>query len=121
MPNGTIAPRTYGGTGKNGVVNAKGPKVDESLKYVKWLTEKEQEITFMEMVPLVPTNPAALDPAKISPQLSMFAGLIDKVYKVTVPMKGPIVEAFIKGVQSMLLKEKTVDQVLSDLETAQKG
>lgn len=121
MPNGTIAPRTYGGTGKNGVVNAKGPKVDESLKYIKWLTEKEQEITFMEMVPLVPTNPAALDPAKISPQLSMFAGLIDKVYKVTVPMKGPIVEAFIKGVQSMLLKEKTVDQVLSDLETAQKG
>ena len=43
MPNGTMAPRTYGGTGKNGVVNAKGPKVDESLKYVKWLTEKEQE------------------------------------------------------------------------------
>ena len=120
MPNGTTAPRTYGGTGKNGVVNAKGPKVDESLKYVKWLTEKEQEVTFMEMVPLVPTNPAALDPAKISPQLATFAGLIDKVYKVTTPMKGPIVEAFMKGVQGMLLKEKTVDQVLDDLDKAQK-
>jgi len=121
MPNGTIAPRAYGGTGKNGVVNAKGPKVDESLKYIKWLTEKEQEVTFMEMVPLVPTNPAALDPAKISPQLSTFAGMIDKVYKVTTPMKGPLVEAFMKGVQGMLLKEKTVDQVIADLETAQKG
>jgi ABC-type glycerol-3-phosphate transport system substrate-binding protein len=121
MPNGTIAPRTYGGTGKNGVVNAKGPKVDESLKYIKWLTEKEQEVTFMEMVPLVPTNPAALDPAKISPQLATFAGMIDKVYKVTTPMKGPLVEAFMKGVQSMLLKEKTVDQVIADLEAAQKG
>ena len=115
-----MAPRTIGGTGKNGVVNAKGKNVDESLKYIKWLTEKEQEVTFMEMVPLVPTNPAALDPAKISPQLSTFAGLIDKVYKVTTPMKGPMVEAFIKGVQSMLLKEKTVDQVLDDLEKAQK-
>jgi ABC-type glycerol-3-phosphate transport system substrate-binding protein len=120
MPNGTIAPRTYGGTGKNGVVNAMGKQVDESVKYIKWLTEKEQEQTFMEMVPLVPTNPAALDPAKVSPQLTTFAGLIDKVYKVTVPMKGPLVEAFMKGVQSILLKEKSVDQVLDDLEKAQK-
>ena len=37
------------------------------------------------------------------------------------PMKGLLVEAFIKGVQSMLLKEKTVDQIVADLETAQKG
>ena len=64
----------------------------------------------MEMVPLVPTNPAALDPAKISPQLSTFAGLIDRVHKVRPRVKGPLVEAFIKGVQSMLLKEKTVDR-----------
>ena len=120
MPNGTMAPRTSGGLGKNGVVNAKGKNVDESLKYVKWLTEKEQEATFMEMVPLVPTNPAALDPAKISPQIKTFADLIDKVQKVQTPMKGPLVEAFIKGVQSMLLKEKSVDQVLDDLDKAQK-
>lgn len=120
MPEGKIAPRTYGGTGKNGVVNAKGKNVDEALKYIKWLTEKDQEITFMEMVPLVPTNPAALDPSKVSPQLSTFAGLIDKVYKAKNPMKGPLVEAFVKGVQSMLLKEKTVEQVLDDLEKAQK-
>jgi raffinose/stachyose/melibiose transport system substrate-binding protein len=120
MPNGTMAPRTYGGTGKNGSVNAKGKQVDEGVKYIKWLTEKEQEQTFMDMVPLVPTNPAALDPAKVSPQLKTFAGLIDKVYKVTTPMKGPLVEAFMKGVQSILLKEKSVDQVLDDLEKAQK-
>jgi raffinose/stachyose/melibiose transport system substrate-binding protein len=120
MPTGTMEPRTFGGTGKNGVVNAKGKNVDETLKYIKWLTEKEQEITFMEMVPLVPTNPAALDPSKVSPQLTTFAGLIDKVFKAKNPMKGPIVESFMKGVQSMMLKEKTVEQVLDDLEKAQK-
>jgi len=119
-PDGKLDPRTFGGTGKNGVVNAKGKNVDESLKYIKWLTEKDQEITFMEMVPLVPTNPAALDPSKVSPQLKTFAGLIDKVYKAKNPMKGPIVESFMKGVQSMLLKEKTVEQVLADLAKAQK-
>ncbi len=120
MPNGKIEPRTYGGVGKNGVVNAKGKNVDESLKFTKWLTEKEQEATFMEMVPLIPTNPAALDPAKISPQIKTFADLIDKVSKAKNPLKGPIVEAFLKGVQGMLLKEKTVDQVLDDLDKAQK-
>ena len=117
----TLEPRTYGGTGKNGVVNAKGKQVEESIKYIKWLTEKEQEQTFMEMVPLIPTNPAALDPSKISPQLSMFAGLADKIQKVYSPMSAPVNEAFIKGVQSMLLKEKTIDQVLDDADLAQKG
>jgi ABC-type glycerol-3-phosphate transport system substrate-binding protein len=120
MDKGTIDPRTYGGTGKNGIVNAKGKNVDESLKYIKWLTEKEQEATFMEMVPLIPANPAARDPAKISPQLNAFVGLSDKVYKARNPMKGVLVEGFMKGVQSILLKEKTVDQVIGDLEKAQK-
>ena len=121
MPGGKLEPRTFGGPGKNGVVNAKGKNVDETVKYIKWLTEKEQGITFMEVVPLVPANPAALDPAKVSPQLSAFAAMIDKVYKAKNPVKGPIVEAFTKGVQTMLLKEKTVDQVLDDLVAAQKA
>jgi ABC-type glycerol-3-phosphate transport system substrate-binding protein len=117
----TLEPRTWGGTGKNGVVNAKGKQVEESLKFVKWLTEKEQEATFMEMVPLIPTNPAAVDPTKISPQLSMFAGLADKIQKVYSPMSAPVVEAFVKGVQSILLKEKSIEQVLDDADLAQKG
>ena len=40
---------------------------------------------------------------------------------MTTPRTGPVNEAFIKGVQGLLLKEKTVDQVLEDVAQAQKG
>src|SRR5262249_40787627 len=72
-PDGKNDPRPFGGAGKNGVVNPKSKVADEALKYIKWLTEKEQEQVFMELVPLVPTNPEALDPSKISPQIAPFA------------------------------------------------
>src|SRR5205085_8368447 len=65
----TNDPRTPGGPGKNGVVNPKSKVVDPSLAYIKWLTEKDQEQVFMDMVPLVPPNPEALDPKKLAPQL----------------------------------------------------
>ena len=70
--------RSQGGTGKNGAINPKGPHVDAALKYMKWLTDKEQQQYLMDVVPLVPTHPAALDPTKISPQLAAFAGDLDK-------------------------------------------
>ncbi len=113
--------RSQGGPGKNAVVNPKGKFVDETLKYVKWLTEKEQQQVFMEMVPLVPTNPEALDPSKISPQLAVFAAELDRLQKVPTPRTGPVNEALIKGVQSLLLKETTIEQVLEDADKAQKG
>jgi raffinose/stachyose/melibiose transport system substrate-binding protein len=112
--------RSQGGPGKNGVVNPKSKVVDEGLKYVQWLTEKEQAAVFMEVVPLVSPNPAA-DTTKIAPQLKVFAQQLEKLQKVTVPRTGPVNEAFIKGVQSLLLKEKTADQVLDDADKAQKG
>lgn len=113
--------RSHGGPGKNGVVNPKGKHVDEALKYVKWLTEKDQALVFMEVVPLVSTNPEALDPQKISPQLAVFAAQLENLQKVPTPRIGPVNEALMKGVQSLLLQEKTVDQVLEDADTAQKG
>ena len=100
--------------------DAKGKQVDESLKYVKWLTEKEQEQTFMEIVPLIPANPAAMDPAKIAPQLKLFADITPNIQKIPAQISKPVDEAIRKGVQSILLKEKNIDQVLADMDKAQK-
>jgi ABC-type glycerol-3-phosphate transport system substrate-binding protein len=120
-PDAKHDPRTFGGPGKNGVINPKGKNVDETLKFVKWLTDKEAAAVFMDEVPLVPANPQAVDPAKIKPQLAAFAKEMAKIQAVSTPRTGPVNEAFVKGVQAMLLKEKTPDQVLKDAETAQKG
>jgi raffinose/stachyose/melibiose transport system substrate-binding protein len=115
-----LEPRPIGAGGKNGVVNAKGPNVEESLKFVRWATEKEQEEMMAETVPLVPANPQ-VDQAKIQPQLQLFARQSSSIQLVTTPRTGPVNEAFTKGVQSLLLKEMTVDQVLAEVDKAQKG
>jgi ABC-type glycerol-3-phosphate transport system substrate-binding protein len=114
-------PRSFGAGGKNAVIHAKGKNVDEALKFVKWLTEKEQEQVMMQMVPLVPTNPEAIDPAKILPQLKTFADQLSRIQMVPTQRTAQVNEAFVKGVQSLLLKEKTVEQVLDDVDKAQKG
>ncbi len=119
-PDAKLEPRPIGAGGKNGVVNAKGGNVEESLKFVRWATEKEQNELMAETVPMVPANPQA-DPAKIQPQLQLFARQSTSIQLVTTPRLGPVNEAFIKGVQALLLKEKTVDQVLEDVDKAQKG
>ncbi len=112
--------RSPGGPGKNGVVNPKSKFVDQSLQFVKWLTEKEQALIFMAEVPLVSPNPE-VDASKMLPQLKMFAAGLEKLQKVVTSRTGPVNEAFVKGVQSILLKEKTIEQVLNDADKAQKG
>lgn len=113
-----LDPRPVGLGGKNGVVNAKGKNVEESLKFVRWVTEREQSEIMAETVPMVPSHPEA---TKIQPQLEVFARQTTSIQKVQTPRTGPVNEAFTKGVQALLLKEKTVDQVLEDVDQAQKG
>ena len=116
---GRLEPRTPGGPGKSGVVNPRSPNAEEALKFIKWMTEPAQEQTLMDMVPLVPANPAALEGVEISDQLAGFAALVDQVQKVPTPTLSEVNEAFTKGVQSLLLGEKSVDQVLEDVQQAQ--
>jgi len=118
---GKIEPRAYGGPGKSGVVNAKGPHTAEALAFLKWLTDTPQAEFFMTEVPLVPANPAALDPKKVSPQIAGFAALLDKIQIVPTDSTAQVNEVLTKGAQSIVLREKSVDQVLDEVEQAQKG
>jgi raffinose/stachyose/melibiose transport system substrate-binding protein len=114
--------RSVGRADRRFAVNAKGKRVEESLGFVKWLTEKEQAEVLLEMVPLIPTNPAALvDTTKIPPQFSGFVDAVAHAQKVPTVRTQPVDEAITKGVQSLLLKEKSVSQVLEDVDKAQKG
>jgi raffinose/stachyose/melibiose transport system substrate-binding protein len=120
-PDATREPRVTGIVGRGAAINPKGKNPEEALKFVKWLTEPVQEQLFMDKVPLIPANPAALDPAKVSTQLSGFTSIIDKIQAVPTPLKKQVNEALVKGGQSLVLGERTIDQVLDDLEAAQKA
>jgi raffinose/stachyose/melibiose transport system substrate-binding protein len=116
-----LDPRPVGYAGKNGVVNAKGKSVDASLALVKWLTEKEQVQILMDQVPMLPANPDVLKSTTMGPQMATFAPLVPSIQLVTTPRLGPVNEAITAGVQSLLLKEKSIDQVLADADKAQQS
>jgi ABC-type glycerol-3-phosphate transport system substrate-binding protein len=114
--------RSVGVADRNFAVNAKGKHVEESLAFVKWLSDKEQAQFFLETVPILPTNPAALaDPSKVPPQFNAFAAQAAGAQKVSTPRVQRVDEALTKGVQALLLKQKTVAQILEDADRAQKG
>ncbi|OJV92948.1 MAG: hypothetical protein BGO39_03250 [Chloroflexi bacterium 54-19] len=119
--NGKLEPRSVGGFGRGMAINPKGKHPDEALKFIKWMTDPAQEKQMFDTVPLLPANPNALDTSKLSPQVTGFSSLVDKTQVISNPLKAQVNEAMQKGIQSLVLKEKSVDQVLDDLEAAQRS
>jgi ABC-type glycerol-3-phosphate transport system substrate-binding protein len=114
--------RSVGLADRNFAINAKGKHVEESLAFVKWLSDKDQAQVLLETVPLLPTNPAALlDPAKVPPQFAAFAAQASSAQRVSTLRVQRVDEALTKGVQALLLKQQTVAQVLEEADRAQKG
>lgn len=116
---GTQKPRVYGGVGKGACINPKGKNVDAAVKFVQWLTEPEQAKVFVDMVGLIPANPK-VTAADLPSQVAGFASLVNAIEVVPSPLSTDARTALVSGVQSLVLKEKTVDQVLDAMETAQK-
>lgn len=112
-------PRAAGGLGKGLVVNAKGKHPQEALKFLKWLTAETQQKYFVENANAVPTNPTLLKSGVVAPQLQGFAKSILTMQTVSSPLTTDVTQAINHGSQSLVLGEETVDQVLSDVQTAQ--
>ena len=116
------AQRSVGVPDRNLAVNAKGRNVEESLAFLKWMTDKEQADYLMEAVPMLPTNPASLlDATRVPRQFSAYVVEGPKAQKVSTVRSQRVEEALTKGVQALLLKRATVDQVLADVDKAQKS
>ena len=105
---------------KGGCVNPKGKYADEALKFIKWITATDQQMFLMKQVPVIPTTPK-IPASEILPQLAPFVAQMDHPQKVFTPVLSPVSEVLYKGVQSLIIKEKTVDQVLADTEKTQQA
>ncbi len=109
--------RIWGGAGSSFVVNAASPRRGEAIKFLKWLTDEKQQSFLAEATENLPSNKASV--GKISPVLASFGDDMDNtthpnVYPVhELP---PVVEAFDKGIQSILIGEKTPEEVAKDVQ-----
>lgn len=117
---GTQTPRLVGGAAKGAAINPRSKNAAKALKFVQWLTEPDQQQVFTEKVPLIPSA-RAVSAKHIPEQLAGIAAKISEVQLVANQMKLQVVTALQKGAQAIVLKERTVDQVLSDLDAAQRS
>ncbi len=110
--------KIWGGAGSSFVVNAGSPNRDKAIAFLKWLTAKEQQAVFSRETNNLPSNKAAL--SVISPILGEFARGMDQSTHPTIwPVNEDplVIEAFDKGIQAIIIGEKTPQQAARDVQT----
>lgn len=107
----------WGGAGSSFMVNARSKNKEEAVRFLKWLTDKEQQAYLAEVTNNLPANKDSLK--KIPEILAQFS---DDIELTTHPniwgvSEFPtVIEAFDKGIQSIIIGEKTPEQVAAEVQ-----
>lgn len=117
---GKKGPQTvWGGAGSVFYVNAKSPNKDQAIEFLKWLSQKEQAAY---LVTSTKNLPAIKDVGEgIPPVLKQFADMMKNSIHPNrfAHSEDPRVqEVMTKGIQSILIKEKTPEQVAGEVQKA---
>lgn len=111
--------KIWGGAGTSFIVNDKSSRREEAIRFLKWLTDDKQQAYLSTQTENLPANRSSL--TQISPILAQFA---DDMEHATHPNIYPVhefplvTEAFDKGIQSILIGEKTPQQVAEEVQKA---
>lgn len=107
----------WGGAGSSFMVNPKSTHREEAIEFLKWLTEDKQQLFLSKETKNLPSNKNCLK--DISPVLAQFADDMDvithpRIWPVT---ESPVVtETLDKGIQSIIIGEKTPEEVARDVQ-----
>jgi len=111
------SPRIWAGAGSSFMVNANSPRKKEAVQFLKWLTEKEQQIFLIERTHNLPSIKGCED--KIDSSLRRF---LKNMENTTHPNLWPInessrvIEAINTGIQKILIGEKTPLEVAKEVQ-----
>ncbi|MBI4432910.1 MAG: extracellular solute-binding protein [Candidatus Omnitrophica bacterium] len=109
--------KIWGGAGSSFVIHEASPRKEAAIAFLKWLTSDAQQVYLAESTLNLPANKNAVK--EISPILSQFAGNMDHVVHPNVyPVheKPEVREAFDKGIQSILIGEKTPEELAAEVQ-----
>lgn len=107
----------WGGAGTSFMVNQRSPNKDEAIQFLKWLTEIEQQAYFSKETNNLPSNKYSI--SQIPEILSEFAKRMDYTTHPNIwPVQEfPIVtERLNKGIQSIIIGEKTPEQLSREIQ-----
>jgi len=107
----------WGGAGSSFMVNPHSKNKEEAVKFLKWLTDKEQQVYLAEATKNLPANKESLE--NIPEILSQFSGDMDNATHPNtwgISEFSQVIEAFDKGIQSIIIGEKTPDEVAKEVQ-----
>ncbi len=107
----------WGGAGSSFMVNARSKHKDEAVKFLRWLTDRDQQAYLAEVTSNLPANKECL--GKISPILAQFAEDMELTTHPNVwgvsefPL---VIETLDRGIQLIIIGEKTPEQVATEVQ-----
>jgi ABC-type glycerol-3-phosphate transport system substrate-binding protein len=107
----------WGGAGSSFMVNARAKNKIEAVKFLEWLTDRDQQAYLSEETHNLPANKNCLN--EIPDRLADFAKGMDNATHPTVwgvSEFSTVIDARDKGIQSIILGEKTPEQVASEVQ-----
>lgn len=107
----------WGGAGSSFMVNARSKNKEEAVKFLIWLTEQDQQAYLAKATNNLPANKNSL--SKIPEALAQFARGMD--YATHPNLWGVsefslVIEAFDRGIQSIIIGERTPEQVAGEVQ-----
>jgi len=105
----------WGGAGSSFMVNARSDRKEEAVKFLKWLTDRDQQAYLSEITNNLPANKNSLN--KIPDILAQFAKGMESATHPNlwgVSEYSVVIETLDKGIQSIIIGEKTPEQVAAE-------
>lgn len=107
----------WGGAGSSFMVNARSKNKEEVVKFLTWLTDQDQQANLAQATNNLPANKNSL--SKIPEILAQFARGMDYATHPNVwgvSEFSLVIEAFENGIQSIIIGEKTPEQVAAEVQ-----
>lgn len=107
----------WGGAGSSLLVNAHSPRAPAAVQFLQWLTDAPQQQFLVQETRNLPSNRQVAE--EIPPELAGFARAMDHaIHPNVLPAQefSIVIETFDKGLQSILIGEKTPQQVASEVQ-----
>jgi ABC-type glycerol-3-phosphate transport system substrate-binding protein len=107
----------WGGAGSSFMVNARSENKEKAVRFLQWLTAKDQQLYLSGSTMSIPANKDCL--AEIPFALTQFAQdleLSTHPYTWGISEYPQVSEAMGKGIQSIIIGEKTPEQVASEVQ-----
>ncbi|RKY36632.1 MAG: hypothetical protein DRP78_03175 [Candidatus Omnitrophota bacterium] len=107
----------WGGAGSSFKVNAKSKHKEAAIKFLKWITEKKQQIFLSKETHNLPSNRNAL--SNLSPHLKQFASAMkNTVHPSQLPNSEypRVIETMGKGIQLIIIGQQTPEELAQKMQ-----